>query len=302
MTATEFDGNAVQNNRRENPQTKYEALLIVLGKRLNNDQLTAEGVSRVDALIKYVLENDCSKTIIAFCGGITADQTMSESQAMYQYFCQQLPALELSLLGAILLEEQSTSTVENIQHLSQVVISSGLLVPGSSIPVRFISNDYHLERLIDIQNYLDEQGLLKRLVTKCRIHGLMMKIVYDISDHVAVPYPHQTPQGYAFLAADELTTYRVYLEGVRNHVFERPLSEVREMPLNTAMKALCHLKEYGRRNNDQLVFRSIKILDSAIKSTCPECSTQVLRDSLAQLDKTLTLLNRYLDPENNVKR
>ncbi|MGF1748265.1 YdcF family protein [Vibrio cionasavignyae] len=283
-------------------RTIYEQLVIVLGKRLYDDQLTLEGISRVDALIKYVLENDCSKTIIAFCGGTTGNQVVSESQAMYQYFCQRLPKYEMVRLGKVLLEDKSTNTIENIQHLSQVVINSGLILPGSSIPVRLISNDYHLSRLIDIQTYLDEQGLLKLLVTRCQVHGLTVLISYDINHHVAVPYPYQTPQGLAFLAVDELTTYRVYLEGVMNHVFERPLTDVREMPLKIARKALSHLKQYGRHHNDKLVLMSIEILNSAIKSTPPECSSHILRHNLAQLDTALTMLNRYLDPENDVKR
>ena len=50
-------------------------LLIVLGKRLNENELTEEGISRVDALVKYLVESlnleSHSSTAVAFCGGVT---------------------------------------------------------------------------------------------------------------------------------------------------------------------------------------------------------------------------------------
>lgn len=49
-------------------------LLIVLGKRLNENKLTDEGISRVDALVEYLaellVEESNQQTAVAFCGGV----------------------------------------------------------------------------------------------------------------------------------------------------------------------------------------------------------------------------------------
>ncbi|MCL9777208.1 YdcF family protein [Vibrio methylphosphonaticus] len=276
----------------------FNQLIIVLGKRLSCDQLTLEGKSRVTALAKYVLENDCSNTIVSFCGGVTANQSVSEARSMYEYFRHQLSERHLNSIGAILLEEQSTNTVENVLHLSQVIIESGLITHGSRIPVRLISNDYHLNRLIEIQTHLDEQGLLKLLVARCKVKGLALSIPYDVSQHIAVPYPYNTLQGHAFLALDELTTYRVYLEGVVNEAFERPLALVRKVPFDIALDAIARLHEYAVTDGDEFMLLSIKRIEDAVGTTTPECKPKLLREKLRCLHKTLTTLNRYLDPEN----
>ncbi len=195
-------------------EKEFDQLIVVLGKRLNKNALTLEGMSRVEEILRHVGSNDCSSSIIAFCGGMTNGQSVSEARLMFEAFETGLSSMTNSNIGAVLLEEKSTSTVENIIHLSEVLLESELLQNGAQIEVRFVSNDYHLARMFTIQSLLDEQGLLRYLKSECQRAGLNLNISPDIKSHFPVPYPHSCINGQLFLLLDELTTYRVYLEGL----------------------------------------------------------------------------------------
>ncbi|WP_210473607.1 YdcF family protein [Vibrio crassostreae] len=280
-------------------------LLIVLGKRLNENKLTDEGISRVDALVGYLaellVEESNQQMAVAFCGGVTKGQTLSEADAMYQYFRELEAQCEHPFnLGAILLEQFSTNTVENIQNLASEMIKSGLFTRGQSVKVTFISNDYHLQRIFEIQALMDEQGLLKVLIEKCSALGVELQIDRKLESHVAVPYPHQTTQGQLFLLMDVLTTYRVYLEGVSVGAFQRDLDIVREEPQRLSVEAVVKAKELVRHSSLFGIVESLlPVLERCIQQTPVDMDTKKVREYLALLDTNLTLLNRYLDPESD---
>lgn len=280
-------------------------LLIVLGKRLNENKLTDEGISRVDALFEYLaeplVEESNQQTAVAFCGGITKGQTLSEADAMHQYFRKLEKRREHPFfLGAILLEQHSTNTVENIQNLTSEMIASGLFTRGQSVQVTFVSNDYHLQRIFEIQSLMDEQGLLKVLVEKCSALGVELQIDRRLDAHVAVPYPHQSAQGQLFLLMDVLTTYRVYLEGVCAGAFKRDLELVRREPERLSLEALITAKELvGRSSDFDIVESLLPALERCIQQTSVGTDIKKVREYLALLDTNLTLLNRYLDPESD---
>ncbi|MEZ8500595.1 YdcF family protein [Vibrio splendidus] len=280
-------------------------LLIVLGKRLNGNKLTDEGISRVDALVEYLAgplaEESIQKTGVAFCGGVTKGQTTSEADAMHQYFRILESQREYPFsLGAILLEQNSTNTVENIQNLASEMIESGLFTRGQSVKVTLVSNDYHLQRIFEIQSLMDEQGLLKVLVEKCSALGVELQIDPQLEDHVAVPYPHQNTQGQLFLLMDVLTTYRVYLEGVSTGTFKRDLELVRREPERLSLEALIAVKALveGASHFD-IVDSLLPVLEGCIQQTSVGTDIKKVREYLALLDTNLTLLNRYLDPESD---
>ena len=280
-------------------------LLIVLGKRLNGNKLTDEGISRVDALMEYLArplaEESIQKTGVAFCGGVTKGQTTSEADAMHQYFRILESQREYPFsLGAILLEQNSTNTVENIQNLASEMIESGLFTRGQSVKVTFVSNDYHLQRIFEIQSLMDEQGLLKVLVEKCSALGVELQIDPQLEAHVAVPYPHQNTQGQLFLLMDVLTTYRVYLEGVSAGTFKRDLDSVRREPERLSLEALMAVKELvGDSSHFDIVDSLLPVLEGCIQKTPVGTEIKKVREYLALLDTNLTLLNRYLDPESD---
>ncbi|CDT84548.1 YdcF family protein [Vibrio coralliirubri] len=280
-------------------------LLIVLGKRLNENKLTDEGISRVDALVEYLaeplVEESNQQTAVAFCGGVTKGQTLSEADAMHQYFRKLEHQREHPFsLGAILLEQHSTNTVENIQNLASEMIKSGLFTRGQSVQVTFVSNDYHLQRIFEIQSLMDEQGLLKVLVEKCFALGVELQIDRRLDAHVAVPYPHQSAQGQLFLLMDVLTTYRVYLEGVCAGAFKRDLDSVRREPERQSLEALITAKDLVGRSSDFDIVKSLlPALERCIQKTSVGTDVKKVREYLALLDTNLTLLNRYLDPESD---
>ncbi|MEZ9071733.1 YdcF family protein [Vibrio splendidus] len=280
-------------------------LLIVLGKRLNENKLTDEGISRVDALVGYLaeslVEESNQQTAVAFCGGITKGQTLSEADVMHQYFRKlENQRAHSFLLGAVLLEQHSTNTVENIQNLASEMIASRLFTRGQSVQVTFVSNDYHLQRIFEIQSLMDEQGLLKILVEKCSALGVELQIDRQLDAHVAVPYPHQNTQGQLFLLMDVLTTYRVYLEGVSAGTFKRDLDSVRREPERLSLEALMAVKELvGDSSHFDIVDSLLPVLEGCIQKTPVGTEIKKVREYLALLDTNLTLLNRYLDPESD---
>lgn len=290
---------------------KIEHLVIVLGKRLQNNELTAEGRSRVDALIDHIFANDMTKTVIGFCGGVTARQARSEAQVMHEYYLKQAHKKNVDVDGIpVLLEQVSTSTIENIRHLAKALIQSELIHENSAVQVTFVSNDYHLERIFEIQHYLDEQGLLKTLKATCLDAGLMLNIPYQLEKHVCVPYPEKTMHAELFLSIEALTTYRVYLEGVVANSFTRKLEDVRCYPLHVALRAFeCVDSIIQRVDNAGVpneladkcaVLRTIMpLLKQSVLSTGHDSSVSSQAQWLACLDINLTMLNRLLDPETD---
>lgn len=268
-------------------------VVLILGKRLQNNQLTQEGRSRVEGLLNLLKKVNVEETAFVFCGGITDDQTVSEAEAMYQYFLSLHPANE-ELPPHILLENQSTNTIENIQNAADKLLESRLCLVGQRVDVTFVSNDYHLKRIFEIQSLMDEQGLLRVLHQRCAQSGLLLSISLDMSQHCAVEYPHLGEDGRAFLLADELTTYRVYLEGVKSRVFQRELAEVRALPLRLALQALEELKVMQL---DRDSMKAVEKIERAVKKTTPNTCKQTLIEQLELLNTQLTWLNRHLDPE-----
>ncbi|KQA23734.1 hypothetical protein AAY55_08440 [Vibrio metoecus] len=271
-------------------------IFIVLGKRLNSDQLTLEGKSRVEGLISALQCHENKTALVVFCGGVTQRQSASEAQRMYEYFqtrCQQL-ALSLPHIQ-VLLEQQSTSTVENIKHVAQVLLTSGHLRVGDTLTLTLVSNDYHLKRIFEIQQLMDEQGLLRTLDERCQQAGVRLNISRDLNAHISVPYPHRSQQGVRFLWVDELTTYRVFLEGVTVNAFQRPLEEVRQAPYQIAQTALAQLRRHCE--NEPIMLAQLALIATVVESEADLTTAASVCDLLAVLDTELTLLNRLCDPE-----
>ncbi|WP_270944800.1 YdcF family protein [Vibrio parahaemolyticus] len=277
---------------------KLGNVVIVLGKRLVNNQLSAEGISRVEALAAKILEMPMENTALIFCGGKTQGQSISEADAMYAYF----QTLNTSLAkpfptSQILLENRSLNTFENMRNAAKVLCESGLfpLPSQAAVEVILLSNAYHLERILEIQTLMDEQGLLRVLKSQCASVGLDLHISLDIQKHISVPYPHQGPLAEAFLLLDELTTYRVYLEGVKSGAFQRDLTSVRAQPLLRAKQAINQLRALPLEMD---VVQQIAEMKKAIEMTAFDESVATAERALEVFHPILTALNRRLDPES----
>lgn len=276
-------------------------LVVVLGKRLNKNELTAEGQGRVEAAIDYLASRSNDEVAIAFCGGVTPGQTLSEAEVMYEYFLQLESQLESPLsIQARLLEKKSTNTIENIQNLALELIESGLFESGQQLNVIFVSNDYHLQRIFEIQSLMDAQGLLKVLEERCGQLGVSLNIERDIEQHVVVPYPHRTVQGQLFLLTDSLTTYRVYLEGTVAGRFVGQEQQTRKIPAQLGLDAIDKATQLSESGQFSLLISLLPLLLNCIEETPVGTDKEKVREYLALLDTNLTLLNRYLDPEQDL--
>ncbi|EJG0969352.1 YdcF family protein [Vibrio parahaemolyticus] len=277
---------------------KLGNVVIVLGKRLVNNQLSAEGISRVEALAAKIREMPMENTALVFCGGKTQGQSISEADAMYAYF----QTLNTSLAkpfptSQVLLENRSLNTFENMRNAAKVLCESGLfpLPSQAAVEVILLSNAYHLERILEIQTLMDEQGLLRVLKSQCASVGLDLHISLDIQKHISVLYPHQGPLAEAFLLLDELTTYRVYLEGVKSGAFQRDLTSVRAQPLLRAKQAINQLRALPLEMD---VLQQIAEMKKAIEMTAFDESVATAERALEVFHPILTALNRRLDPES----
>ncbi|NOJ16274.1 YdcF family protein [Vibrio jasicida] len=276
---------------------KLNKVVIILGKRLVHDQLSAEGRSRVEALLNVLNEFCFETTALVFCGGVTQGQTVSEADAMYRYFCQLAKARGIDFPEQqVIIENRSLNTVQNMQNAAAELLRSGLCETGQTIEVTLLSNDYHLERIIEIQTLMDEQGLLRVLKSRCADMGVKLNIPLDFSNHVSVPYPNTGVLADAFLLFDELTTYRVYLEGVKRGAFERDLADVRAKPLAIGLGAIEKLQALDLEHE---VLGQIADMKKAIEMTAFDDSVLAAEQALAVFHPILTALNLQLDPEAN---
>ncbi|PIB13403.1 YdcF family protein [Vibrio rotiferianus] len=276
---------------------KLNKVVIILGKRLVHDKLSAEGRSRVEALLNVLNEFCFETTALVFCGGVTQGQTVAEADAMYRYFCELAKAREIDFPELqVIIENRSLNTVQNMQNAAAELLRSGLCEAGQTIEVKLLSNDYHLERIIEIQTLMDEQGLLRVLKSRCADMGLKLNIPLHLSHHVSVPYPNTGVLAEAFLLFDELTTYRVYLEGVKRGAFERDLAEVRATPLAIGLGAIEKLQALDL---EPQVRGQIADMKKAIEMTAFDDSVVAAEQALAVFHPILTALNLQLDPEAN---
>lgn len=115
----------------EVPEDKPVDVLIVLGAGLRGENVSTTLASRLDAAADYVENNSETKIIVS--GGQGADELISEALAMKRYLLDKGVSEEM-----ILMENQSTSTEENLKF-------SKLLLPGSG-RIGVVTSNYHMFR------------------------------------------------------------------------------------------------------------------------------------------------------------
>lgn len=144
---------------RDNGNADYA---IVLGYKLDHDQATDTLYRRLDKAREYL--NEDPTVLLVLCGGVTEGNTVSEASVMQQYLLDRgVPANQM------VLEDRSTSTIENIQNAVPIVRNAGRLV--------VISSSYHLFRAKQI----------------CRMAGLSAKGVGASAPALLLPnqYLHE---------------------------------------------------------------------------------------------------------------
>jgi uncharacterized SAM-binding protein YcdF (DUF218 family) len=120
-----------------------EDVAIVLGAGIRGDQVRGSLARRLDKVIQYHEKNP--KAMIIVCGGKGAQETITEAFAMERYLIERgIPE------GKILKEDQSTSTLENLEFARKILDNH---FPQEYTSV-LITNDFHVFRAIRIARYI----------------------------------------------------------------------------------------------------------------------------------------------------
>ncbi|WP_227013981.1 YdcF family protein [Paenibacillus psychroresistens] len=104
--------------------------MIILGAKLNGDQLSLALKNRMDVALTYLKSNPSTQVIVS--GGQGSDELTSEAAAMKNYLIKN--QIDVSRIQT---EALSTSTFENIKF-------SRKLIQGEKIIL--VSNDFHVLR------------------------------------------------------------------------------------------------------------------------------------------------------------
>ena len=121
----------------------------------------------------------------------------------------------------------------------------------------------------------------------------------ELTNHCSARYPHDTEQGKAFLLIDELTTFRVLLEGVVRGAFTQCLSGVAREPIAMAKHALQALTKLPvmKPYHVELSQLSDSVIEVELALNLGEFSIAEITLVLKEFDAILTQLNRVIDPE-----
>ena len=116
----------------KNPERSY---LVVLGAAVHGKTPSLSLENRLYGALSYL--EDCSGSKVIVCGGQGKGEEISEAQCMKEWLLSRGIAEE-----RILLEDRSTSTMENLKNARDIILSEG----GSTNDVAILSSNYHLYR------------------------------------------------------------------------------------------------------------------------------------------------------------
>ena len=127
------EGIIIRNSRTDsNPERGY---IIVLGAKVRGLEPSVSLRHRLEAALSYLNSYPNSKVIVS--GGQGADELISEAQCMRDW----LTANGIDE-ARILMENQSSSTLENLNNSKALIIADG----GNAEDVAILSSPYHLYR------------------------------------------------------------------------------------------------------------------------------------------------------------
>jgi len=114
-----------------------EDAVIVLGAGVHGETVSKPLARRLDAAINYWEQNTDSRIVV--CGGLGNRAAITEAEAMARYLTARGVPME-----SILLEDQSTSTYENLSFAQEIL--------NDNFPDGFraviITNDFHIYRAL----------------------------------------------------------------------------------------------------------------------------------------------------------
>ena len=120
--------------QRDNVQFDEDAV-VVLGGGVHGERVSSSLARRLDTAIEYHQRNPAALIVVS--GGRGSQENISEALAMQRYLvAHEVPA------NQIVMEDQSTSTIENFKFSDQILQRE---FPGG-YSAAFITNDFHIYR------------------------------------------------------------------------------------------------------------------------------------------------------------
>lgn len=131
--------------------------MIILGCQVRGEKISKMLKYRLDAALAYLKDNEGTTVIVS--GGQGAGENISEALAMQRYLAAN--GIDES---RIIMEDQSTSTVENIRYSRELIEENG--ADASLAEVIIVSNNFHVSRGVGIAK---KQGIenASPLAAKC---------------------------------------------------------------------------------------------------------------------------------------
>lgn len=151
--------------RTPEPDLEY---VIVLGAQVRGERPSKALNRRLEAAAEYLLENPQTKAVLS--GGQGPGEDITEAECMYRYLRE--AGIEKERL---LLEDESTSTLENLQFSAEVIEMDGNISAFES-KVGILSNNFHVYRALRLgekMGYEDFYGIAARSDWHLQIHYLV---------------------------------------------------------------------------------------------------------------------------------
>lgn len=135
------------------PLTDYMVLAVV-GKRLQQDQITREGRARVDTLIAWLHyrlgDLDEGRTRVVFSGGKAHGNAATEAGEMAKYYREQIgnepEFVPYAAKGVVKLESRATNTDENMIYILKAMPQDWTRHESTLV---LFTSDYHVDRFTD---------------------------------------------------------------------------------------------------------------------------------------------------------
>lgn len=129
-----FEGIIIrEGHRKEMVESEY---VIVLGAGLRGDTILASLQYRLEKCVEYI--NEYPNTTIIVSGGKGPDELLSEAEAMKEFLVNKGIEEE-----KIIMEDKSTSTMENMQFCKKKIIEDGGNIDST---ISVITNGFHMYR------------------------------------------------------------------------------------------------------------------------------------------------------------
>ncbi|MBM7663002.1 uncharacterized SAM-binding protein YcdF (DUF218 family) [Bacillus mesophilus] len=135
--------NLISNTARQDPPPNAD-YLVVLGAKINGEELSLALYYRVFAAVQYLKNNTTTKVVVS--GGQGPGESITEAEAMKRYFLNEGISEE-----RIILEADSTTTFENLSFSKNLIDTNKQVI--------IVSNDFHLYRTTIIAKRLGYENV-----------------------------------------------------------------------------------------------------------------------------------------------